>query len=143
MVASYHRNYSDFKHTGLFPTTHVVKHSREHLIFSSAFEFGRITNNNYQLYRRIYFYLEWHSPNISPPILWDELFANIFPRPIIVLYGTSQFAKFASFSTYGITREYFFTVHWPGVLYSHTDFHKKLSWFFWRNCETLAQQNFS
>ena len=29
LVASNHRNYSDFKHTAVFPTTHVVKHSRD------------------------------------------------------------------------------------------------------------------
>ena len=35
-VASYHQIYSNFIYAGVFPTTHVVKHGHEHLIFSGA-----------------------------------------------------------------------------------------------------------
>ena len=40
-----------------------------------------------QLHKRILFYLDKDSPNISPPLVQSKLFANIFPRPIIALYG--------------------------------------------------------
>ena len=40
-----------------------------------------------QLHKRILFYLDKDSPNISPPLVQGKLFANIFPRPIIAQYG--------------------------------------------------------
>ena len=44
-------------------------------------------SEQYLLYKRILFYLDEDSPNISPPFFQGKPFANIFPRPTIALYG--------------------------------------------------------
>ena len=50
-----------------------------------------------QLYKHILFYLDEDLPHISPPFFQGKLFANIFPRPIIALYGISLVITYISF----------------------------------------------
>ena len=42
-----------------------------------------------QLYKHILFYLDEDLPNIFPSLFQGKIFTNIFPHPIIALYGIS------------------------------------------------------
>ena len=45
-------------------------------------------SEQYYLYKCILFNLDEDLPNISPPFFQGKFFANIFPHPIIALYGS-------------------------------------------------------
>ena len=53
-----------------------------------------------QLYKHILFYLDEDSPNISPPLFQGKLSENIFPCPIIALYGNYKFVENLSIYLY-------------------------------------------
>ena len=81
--------YSEFKHTLLHTRLYTCKSLvRYHFeLNASSTEFLGASE---QLYKRILFYLDEDSPNISPPLFQGKPFANIFRRPIIALYGKQQ-----------------------------------------------------